>query len=331
MDNNGTATHYYESKDTTTSNIPINTPMDLNDIEKTGYYVMPGDETGMKTMPNIVKVSSPDVETVADNTDEVGLDITCKHCMHYGVCKYEDKLQKVYSDILDKTSAFKFIEGIDIKCKHFKDANPPSLTFQPGQRQIPELQKDRFFYNPGPYVGGYGVGSLDNTITLTDDDYPKAHFNEPVYPTFPANGEYPQDIASKDELLKSTDEYLQNRGIGTIGVTDDKGNAKSITTKVLSTGKKSTTAPKADVVVTGDNKPIQKQVTATPYGVMPGEPNFPNNVPTQTINPNDLPERFRNSIKEAPEEIKTRVIETKRVNDNTGRESQPGQTTNVVK
>ena len=330
MENNGTSTHYFENKETTTSNMPIVTPMDLNDTEETGLYRMPGDQ--MVTMPNIVKVSSPDVESIDDVDDDNSLDSTCKHCMHYGVCKYEDKLQKIYSDILDKTSAFKFIEGIDIKCKHFKDATPPVLNPQPINPC-----RDRFIYNHGPY-GGYGgtatpvVVPFDGNIAFPTG-VPDAYLSttESVYPTFPANGDYPTDIASKDELLKSTDEYLQNRDIGTIGVTDEKGNAKSITTKVLSTGKKATTAPKADVVITGDNKPTQKLVTATPYGVMSGESNFPNNVPTQTINPNDLPERFRNSIKEAPEEIKTRVIETKRVNDNTIRESKPGQTTNVVK
>ena len=56
----------------------------------------------------------------------------------------------------------------------------------------------------------------------------------------------------------------------------------------------------------------------------------PPEVPTQSINLNDVPERFRNSVKEPSKEVTTRVIETSRVTDNTVRKENPNQTTNIV-
>ena len=238
-----------------------------------------------------------DTEENVNATDDFGSDEsvkevpkTCSDCEHYGICKYEDKLRILYDSIQDRVSGHKFVEDVIIKCKHHKSTLTDNvLNFQPGVRgntieDCPSVQLYDYDNTPKSFVGvPLAEPTLHPKFSVTNTD------SSNVY-----------KIPSVDAIYNSMSN-ADTRAIGAIGITDDIGEHKSIKTKILSTSKK-VDKP----VISG--QVIQVNSTTEPVGTAINT----DNVPIESINPNDLPEHFR-----------------AKVQDNTIREEISGQTTNI--
>lgn len=224
-------------------------------------------------------------ETVSSITDDSSS--TCSRCVHCGICKHEDKLAELYRKVGRIVKDESFIEDIVILCKHFKSNNTITVPYDqtipnvinpvpnqyPNKISTPSGYKDNFYYSTG-------TDSTNRTV-----EYAK--------PRFDTSAE-----VSKSTVDMYTDIIKKNNKIGSIGVTTDNGEPRSINTKVLGSSKKYNKTSISNTEVLDDTTSVNVIDTTV--------------VPTKTIDPNDIPEKFRSMVF-----------------DNTGREEVPGTTTNV--
>lgn len=283
-DTNGTG--FYTSDRSTTA-----FPPNLYPNEVASPYTMPTNDLvnrqGMFNMNDLLNATH-------DESNDACL--ACSDCVHKGVCKFEDKLGMVYTSIMEKTSGHKFIDSIKIICKYHKSN---VTNFGPYYRT-----PDQGLTLDVDHLGSVCTtpnlvtpGKIDGTITTT------------IHPKFDANPDVnsASDIAkySKNNIVTATNDRAideKKSPISTFGVTDDKGEHKSITTKVLGSSKKAMNVPKADLV-------LEDEVTANTQAVVSADEL---GVPVKAIDPNDVPKQFQSTIM-----------------DGTHRAEIPGQTSNV--